>query len=177
MSGITTDQEGMPVVPCDKVHPRIVYLKNAGSQDMGVDGSVSTINFDAGPTASTVWYVYKISLVIQDSELKKPEKFGRIGGGLTNGFNVQTIISSTTRNVTDDPILNNIELGTFFDLDWTASDDSLAADDPVAFFNHKFAVPVKLDGDNTDLFRAQVQDDLTDLDYFFMLIHAYEVVS
>lgn len=139
------------------------HLRNAGSPDMRVNGSVTPVNFDLQINA--LWYLYQLNVIISDAGMTAL-KFGGIAA-LTNGVRIQILASDETL------IIDLHEsTGIKMNIDWfdLASIGSVIQDFPtsdifkVGIPLERGGVPMELKADS--IIRFIIQDDLTALDYF-----------
>ena len=162
-----------PVIPADKVHYNIRFLKNGSNSSMDVNGSSTAQEFTAGPSSGK-WYVTKLEIFMSDSDIEDRTNFGNLSG-LSNGLLIETTIDSTDREIVN--ITNNAEMATIFNHQFNQEDDdALANEDPNFVGTIHFPVPITLDSATFDELKATVRDNLTGLDELLMTITAFEVV-
>jgi len=153
------------------------------SIDLNVDGSVTPKVFGVSPealSAGIAWDITRMMLVISDSSSMDDGKFGGITGGLSNG-----IVFRVKRNGTRDNIFNARTNGDFrlqaYDLQYIDATLGPAGRESLGVrrsFNgpDKNGVAIRLVNDeDPDEFQLIVQDDLTLLDSFHMVIQGHVV--
>jgi len=153
------------------------------SIDLNVDGSVTPKVFGVSPealSAGIAWDITRMMLVISDSSSMDDGKFGGITGGLSNG-----IVFRVKRNGTRDNIFNARTNGDFrlqaYDLQYIDATLGPAGQESLGVrrsFNgpDKNGVAIRLVNDeDPDEFQLIVQDDLTLLDSFHMVIQGHVV--
>jgi hypothetical protein len=151
-----------------------VNVDNAGSEDMNVNGSVTPVVFTAGPGAGEKWYIFELGVTIEDSGNNTVERYGSISG-VTNGTLVEQVISGTAYTFTN--VLNNLNIvETFTDHSFRGVSNSYL--NSPNFFTGKaeLRVAVTLDGDNSDVIRVTVRDNLTGLDQHRFSVEYYRVL-
>jgi hypothetical protein len=154
----------------DHVHPFIdvdnyldTYFLDGSTRDMAVDGSTTAVEYAYTVPAGNVLMATMVNIDIEDgTNAFDPEKFGAIGGGLSNGVEISITPSGESKQVIE-LIKTNRELGTlFYDL--------------VGFFKKdgdyigrwSLARDVGCKGyylDEGDKFSVLIQDDLSGMDY------------
>ena len=151
---------GIPSNPADLV---IGFCVNGSSENMLVNGSVTPIDFDFGPSGSDVYALQELMIVFTADDFE----FDGVSFGpnnyLINGIKICTVIDSvevtlTTIRRNEDflrfpgrpPIVNN-----------TGPKDLLAA-------SFGFGGLVKLRGSDGDLIHLTVQDDLTSVKFKYL---------
>ena len=178
MSNISADRGLLP--SGSKVTIDHNSIKDSGnSSDMNIDGSVTPVNFEYGPPAGEVWFLSAISFIIDDNGTLDGEDFGSIVGGLpsggSNGLKVILRLDSSNNTLTN--IRTNNEIATFFL-------DSTYAGDQAGFLNSKTAFIGKLkidpfvtrNGDDGDLLRVTVQNDLSGVMKLSMSATAWRII-
>ena len=163
-------------IPTIKAHHSVVQLANGAATDMNVNGSVTPVVFSSGPGAGITWYVDSITFQFSDTGASKLNDWGAINGGLTNGLLCESLINSTAR--------------TLFNLKQNRGVVSVFSDGGFAGGNSGFITDANfysgllntfpgftLIGDDGDLIRATVRDDLTGLTSQSMRIHYWMVVT
>ena len=159
----------------EKPHHFVKFLRNGGSKAMAVNGSVTPVVFSSGPPASKKWFVYELQVLISDLKVDSRLKFGDINGGAPNGVLCESFLSSTAREIFN--LNDNSDTAVTFDYEFSSkSDSALANEDALFVGNLKFQNVIVLDGDNSDVIRTTVRDNLSGLDQLRMTIKAYEVI-
>lgn len=143
------------------------FLKNNGSKDMDVNGSVTPVVFSIEHHRSNmVMDIFRVNMVILDAGPAASE-FGGIANGLTNGLVIR-IVDSQGNILIDffdgQTIRNNSDFGLLAGPDWPivtgAGTDAVSVRWTIA----KAGDSVVLN--KGDRFEIVVQDDLTPLDSF-----------
>jgi len=147
------------------------FLKNAGSEDLNVDGSVTPVTFTAGPPTGKKWFIHTITIAMEDASIN----FTKFGGrsALTNGvdFKIEEIGLS---EITLATVKRN---GAFYEFANIVFFESAATDILVAHVQVLINSGTTFELGATDggLVTAVVNDDLTTLNEFTVLIRGYEV--
>ena len=165
------------IAPDQLVIPVTTKLETSGgSEDMGVNGSSTPVDFFDGPPSGQVWYVTGLQLVLIDPGSMDPNDFGSIGG-LTNGFGFVVEINSTEYNVNF--IFNNKDLATELPDRhiFTSIDSGFFTEDDVFIGGMVFNPPITLDGDNSDRMIARVRDNLSNIDHLEVAMQAWRIIS
>jgi len=151
------------------------FLKESGgSSDLNVDGSVTPVTFSAAPPTGKKWFIQSVTLVLEDASINFT-KFGGIPGGLTNGIEIRVKEGG----------LAEATLGTFKtngDFHVFTTDiriDSAATDFLTVNANIKenTGTTLEIADANSEIFKIIVNDDLTTLDRFNVLIKGFEVAE
>jgi len=148
------------------------FLESGGSSTMNIDGSVTPVTFSAAPPTGKKWFIHSVTLVIEDASINFT-RFGGIPGGLTNGIEIRAKEGG----------LAEATLGTFktngdfhvFTTDIridSAATDFLTVD---ANIKENTGTTLELANANSEIFKIIVNDDLTALDRFNVLIKGFEV--
>ncbi len=135
---------------------------NGGSPDMNVDGSITPVEFTAGPTTTNeTWLVTRMSIEMDDNGTQNFGDFGAIVGGLTNGLVFQQILDSTTYSVAN--IQTNSDLVAAFEDVFRGQGNSFISDANYVALKIKFYRPIELNESTNDIFKLIVRDNLTGL--------------
>jgi hypothetical protein len=178
--GITVDafddDDGVLIspIPGDKLVHFSEHLLNSSSKDMAVDGSTVNVEFSSGPGTGVIWYINEIGLSIDDNGNNTPSTFGAISG-LTNGVLIEQQISSTDYEF--DNLVTNLDIIAGF-TDHFLRGQSNAYLNSANFFSGKVELrqAITLVGDDSDIIKALVRDDLTGLNILEMTIEGFMVV-
>ncbi len=136
---------------------------NGGSENLAVDGSVTPVVFTVGPPASEIWYAYIYELVIQDGGNNTSDRYGGIAGGLTNGLVIDQTIDATDHEFVN--IKNNSTIAiNFSDSHLRGQGNSFISSSSYYLGLARLEKPVTLVGDNNDVIKVTVADDLTGID-------------
>ncbi len=149
----------------------IQFLENVGSKIMNVDGSVTPVTFTAAPPTGKTWFVHTITLVIEDGAIQFP-KFGGINA-LTNGLDIKVKESG----LAEETLANIKKNSEFYTFASGITIESAGVDLLIIHFRIKInsGTTFQLTDSNSEFFKAIVNDDLTSIDNFNMLIRGYEV--
>lgn len=149
----------------------LAFLENGGSSDMVVDGSSTPVDFIGSPPTGKIWYIKSIHIIIEDSNINF-SKFGGIGS-LTNGVDFfvtedgqsERTLASIKRNGQFYSFANDVEI------------QSAATDILIARINLgvNAGTTLSLTNSNSEQLKATVNDDLTGLDVFNVLMQGFEV--
>ncbi len=152
-------------LPDETITIAAANFENAGSSDMAVDGSSTSVLFTAGPsTTDETWYVTRLSISMSDNGNAAFNDFGAIASGLTNGVLVEQIINSVAYPIT--LIKNNDELIAGFESRLRGQGNSFINDSGYINGNTMLTVPLTLNESTSDIMRITIQDDLSGLDLF-----------
>lgn len=173
------DDDGILIspVPGACVVHQAAGIENGGSGDMTVNGSSTAVDFTAGPPAGQVWYLRAVTFYIEDPGSADSTDFGSISGGLTNGLDF--IIKAQGTEYAVASITTNIGVVQCFTGDaGTASEEALGFldEDDLFYGNFRTEPFVKLDGDQSDVVKFTVNDDLTALAQLRASIHYWRVI-
>ncbi len=147
------------------------FVTNILSPDLNVDGSVTPVEFTVAPPTGKIWYVYNISLVIQDNAIN----FTKFGGllALTNGVDFKV-----KQNGLSEEVLANIKNnGEFYTFANQVLLESASIDILVIQINTKTntGTTFKLINSQSDNFKVIVNDNLTSINKFQIIVRGYEV--
>jgi hypothetical protein len=163
------------VAPSEKPNHFVSFLENGGSREMAIDGSVTSQIFSVGPAAGEIWYVYELQFLMADLKVEVRDRYGDISGGLTNGLLCESVIGGTPREIFN--VVDNKEVAVIFDYEFSSKTQAgLANEDALFVGNLKFDNVIQLVGDDSDLIRLTVRDDLTGLNSQLMTLKAYEIL-
>lgn len=145
------------------------FVANGAITNMNVNGSVTPVSFTAGPASGKIWYVHSISVSIEDGSMN----FSKFGGlsALTNGFELRV-----KENGAAERLMANIKKnGTFYLYSTDIIFESATTDILVAHINIWESSGTSIKLTYGDYFKGLVQDNLTGIDSFYMLVRGYEV--
>ena len=148
------------------------FLKESGgSPDLNIDGSSTPVTFSAAPPTGKKWFIHSISLVMEDASINFT-KFGGITGGLTNGLEVKVKEGGLA-----EALLGNFKRnGDFFIFTTGVKLESASLDILTIEVNIKVetGTTFELADANSEIFKAIVNDDLTTIGKFNILIRGFE---
>jgi len=147
------------------------FLENVGSSDMRVDGSGTPVTFTTAPPTGKIWYIHTIDVIIEDTGMN----FTKFGGltALTNGVDFKV-----KQNGLSEAALATVNRnGDFYIFANDAFIESSTTDILVAHIRVQIntGTTMKLIDSNSDSFSVVVNDNLTSLDVFQVLLRGYEV--
>jgi len=147
------------------------------SRELKVDGSVTPVIFRLGPVPGVKWHITRIIGSMVHSENPDDAKFGGISDGLTLGMVLRSK-GDVKENVVFNAKTNGEIAERMFDLGY--SDRAGGSGVYGTRFRRSFAgdkngVVIALDGDDNDEIQVIVQDDLTSLDSFHIVIQGHNV--
>lgn len=166
--------------PADYAFTVVGHETCAISEDsLNVNGSVTSVHYYISPPAGTVWDITRVIFSMGDDTAGDEADFGGIADGLTNGI----VLRKTDGDYNN--IFNAKTNGDFgirnFDFEYTA------ATVPQGIYGFKsrrtFAgqnkngVTIRLDGDTGDKIEVIVQDDLTSLAEFKVVVQGHVVTD
>lgn len=149
-----------------------VHLRSGGSADMDVNGSVTPVEFIAGPGTGKKWFVARIIIIMEDVGMNW-SKFGGLAT-LTNGVELEYDSFGVVLDLLDGETLNKNK--DFIEYCYDATIEASSTDILKARWSFSasgtFLVMGNTDG---DLFTVRVNDNLTGLSYFHIVLQGYEV--
>ncbi len=148
-----------------------IHLKNAGSFDMNVNGSVTPVDFLFEPPPNKHVFIARLIIMIEDNNINF-NKFGGISA-LTNGFFIKVTEDGGERDLHDSIIKKNSD---FHMLAYDVSIDSAVTDLlSVRWTFAKAGTFLHLHNDTLDNFKVTIADNLTGLIKFHMTVQGFEV--
>lgn len=162
------------------------FLANGATVNMNVNGAVTPVVFKIQPPAGQVYQLERCILhILDDVAGVKPEDFGGIDGGLTNGCGLHV---STSDDPATDEVLDFFD-GLMFkaNQDWgricydiSEFSGGTGANANTAFQGRftlsKSGQPLFLDGDNSEQLHLEVNDNLTTLVEFTIQVQGRRIV-
>lgn len=147
------------------------YLLNGSSYSMNVDGSSTPVTFQNAPASGKIWYISSISIILEDSSMNF-EKFGGISS-LTNGVDWY----AKENNGSEELLANIKRNGDYYGFATDIIFDSASTDIMVISINlfKSEGTMFKLIGSNSDYIKAIINDNLTSIQRFNVIIRGYEV--
>ena len=149
--------------------------------NLAIDGSSGNIEFIVSPanlTSGTKWDIVRFILQINDTTAMDDGKFGGITGGLDNGIFFR-IKNGITKNIFNAKTNGDLAAHMF---DLTYVDDTFGPSGQYGLRGRRtFAGPskngvvIRLNADTEDVFECVVQDDLTDLTNFQVIVQGHIV--
>lgn len=148
-----------------------VFLRNAGSAEANVNGSVTPVEFSFSPTVKCE--IHRMFVTVRDAGAFASDEYGNIAGGLTNGVEFEATDATGTLDMLDGaPIQTN--------LDWSercydAEPKEYSGTQSVALVARwtfaKSGIPLFMSPG--DLLVIRINDDLTPLLSHRFLIQGY----
>jgi hypothetical protein len=148
-----------------------LYLKNAGSQSMAVDGSVTPVDFDIDFTGISSIEVVRANIYVESGGFISSYTDFMSLSPLVNGIGLSISISGTV--FTDISIKSNTDLLNLFRTDQELrrrnTDQGIGMKNTII---GSFILPTRgaVLRSASDFFRVTINDDLTDLDNIFMTL-------
>lgn len=147
-------------------------VKNSGSSDMDVDGSVTPVEFMAGPGTGKKWYIARMILTIEDESINHI-KFGGLAIPLTNGVDIKITEDGVERTLAEGLIKTNHE---FYQLAYDVTIKSATTDILAMRWTFtKGGTFLRFKNSTSDKFSIIINDDLSALQAFQVIIQGYEV--
>lgn len=159
------------------------HLKNAGSKDLNVNGSVTPVEFAVTSDPGKVLYVTQLRVLLNGTYFElDTQDFRRFGtataGGspLTNGILLNAEQGGIITPLFAEPI---VRTGNFLDYadDFVNLKNSVSAQSDFLSFDFHFEQPVVLPESVNDRVVMAIRDDLTSLDLFQVVVRGYQEVS
>lgn len=155
--------------------PFFEFLKNGANESLVINGATTPQLYSYAPTtANDVWYLYGLSIFIQDNGTPDPDEFGSLGSALTNGLLIQARSKGAVYDISN--CKTNMCLGLAFTehqmippAGWYNNSDSFTGE-------MLFKEPIKLQQSTGDYVRATVRDNLKNLDNFRIKAKCYKVI-
>ena len=148
-----------------------VFLKNGGSNDLVVDGSSTPVTFSAAPGTGKKWYIHSISILFEDTGIN----FNKFGGitALTNGVDLKITEGGESERLG----LNAKKNSDFYEFATAVILQSAATDVLSIRSNIKISqgTTFELKDSLSENVKVVVNDNLTGIDRFNVLVKGYEV--
>lgn len=151
-----------------------VTLQNAGSELLNVNGAVTPVTFQAGPSGSDVWYVESLSILLFDATKQDITEFASLAT-LTNGVLWRQVLSSTSYDIMTSRTNYQLVLQ-FPQIGLDSSAGKFLNVDGAFIASRIFYTPLVLNGATSDKIQAIIRDDLTGIDNFYVGINYYRVL-
>jgi len=158
------------------------FLLNASSKELNVDGSSTPVEFIAGSDDAKTKWLTSARVLFNGTNLEmNTNDFRRFGAAtasqtaLTNGLEFFAIQGGIQTNFFIEPIAR---MGDFF----TYSDDylnivnSISSQSDFLFFDFVFEQPIVIPPGTADRIVMRVNDDLTSIDLFHVIIRGYQEI-
>ena len=150
-----------------------IRLTNGSNDNMAVDGSDTSVEFEIAPPSDEIWRVASWTLYIEDQKGFNITSYGA-NGALTNGMLIQGTFGGVTSNMLSYPIKTNGNIAA------TTNDVKLFTfgnDNDVLTAKWDFTSSgqfVRLDGSQGDKLTVVVRDDMTFLSKQHILANGYK---
>ena len=177
---IPETSKGLPPEDLSNLRLYRDFLKNAGSEDLNVDGSTTPVEFSiAAEEARTIWLT-GVRFLFEGNNLEmNTQDFRRFGTAttsntaLTNGVLFRVEQSGETVNVVAEPI--GI-MGDFFSYadDYLNLINAVSSQSDFLYFDFDFDKPIVLAEGGSDKIFVTIQDDLTAIDKFQIIARGYQ---
>ena len=181
---VSVDPE--PRVQRQNIIPFRSYFENAGSSNMNVDGSVTPVEFEIGPSKTRDRFISMISFLIADANAIL-SKFGNITA-LTNGLRFFYEREAVGEIDLHEGLTTNWDVvrmcggtpafGTAVDA-FRAKNVVGASEGYIPMFDMKLMMPpygLKIDQESKQRLAFSVQDDLSDIDALDVIAYGFEVI-
>lgn len=161
---------------------RDFFINSSGSPNLNVNGSVTSVPFNFSSTTGKIRYVTSLRFIFNDGNMDmstsgQARRFGDAAAapGLTNGLTmtisqggiITNVFASTVQNIGD--FLNYAD-------DFVNIIDAISNGVDFLSFDFKFEQPIVLTTDNLDTITITVQDNLTAVDFFQILVRGYQEI-
>lgn len=162
------------IAPPSKIVHSQTNVLNSGSSSLAVDGSTTPVVFTAGPPSGETWYITELGIVIEDSGNNTVDRYGALTA-LTNGTLIEQVVDSTAYTFSN--LFNNIDIVESF-TDHSFRGVANAFLNSPNFFTGKVSLkePVTLVGNNSDVIKVTVRDNVTGLDQHRISIEYFKVL-
>jgi len=153
--------DGVDIRTYNKIIYELVDLENAGSNAMNVDGTSPNISFKYIPAAGEVRYLDSIIFFLLDPGTMAHNVFGALGSALTTGLKIKVKVGGT--EYTNKDIVDNVDVLMAFPnvVNTGQSATAFLNEEDYFFGSWLFSKPLKLEGDDGDLVKIIIRDDLT----------------
>lgn len=157
------------------------FLQNGGSVDMNVDGSATPVEFiHEADTGIAKWITGVRFLFHSDNMELDTNDFRRFGAaaiapGLANGLTFFVLQGGTQTSFFPDPVKAVGDFMSYAD-DYTNFINSVGTQTDFLSFDFKFDEPVALPEGSEDKIVVKVEDNLTALDLFKVIVRGYQEV-
>lgn len=156
------------------------FLENGGSADANVDGSTTSAEFIIESSLNRNLWVTSVRFLFEGVNLEmNSNDFRRFGNAtsantsLTNGLLFRSIQSGETAELFADPVGFMGDFFTYAD-DYLNLINSVGSQEDFLSFDLDFEKPVVLAEGGSDSLRLVIQDDLTGIDKFQVLVRGYQ---
>ena len=147
------------------------FAMNGSSIDLNVDGSVTPVDFTVEAPSGKIWYIHRVTILIEDIGTS----FARFGGitSLTNGVDFKI-----SQNGLSEELLGNIKKNSEFYLfskniiSESSTTDLLVIHIDIKELSGSVFI---LNETLNDIFTVTINDNLTGLNTFRVLLNGYEV--
>ena len=160
------------------------FLRNSsGSREMNVDGSSTSVEFYITSDIEKVKYITGTRFILKGTyfevDTQDFRRFGLATAGstpLTNGFDLVAYQGGLEVNVFSDTIT---QMGDFFNDadDYTNLKNSVGSQEDFLSFDFNFTQPIVLAPGTPDKVALTIQDDLTNIDEFRVIVRGYQEVG
>ena len=156
------------------------FLENGGSADANVDGSTTSVDFTIESSLNRNLWVTSVRFLFEDRSLEmNTNDFRRFGTAtaantaLTNGLLFQAEQGGESVNLFADPVVYMGDFFTYAD-EYLNLINSVGTQEDFLSFDLDFEKPVVLAEGGSDSLRLVIQDDLTAIDKFQVLVRGYQ---
>jgi len=153
-------------------------LKDGETINMKVDGSITPKEFKFAPPAGEIWIIEGLRIFLLDGGVMAHNVFGGLAAALDVGFTVEIKKSQYEGGIESviSSIKDNVDLLTAFSTNISTGNSTSAFlnDDDWFMGTLKFGSPIRLCGDEGDLIKIVIKDDLTGITRFESTVMAWE---
>lgn len=158
-------------------------LNSSSSKDLNVDGSVTPVEFSVSSEDGKVLYVTHIRVLLNGTYFEMgTQDFRRFGtattGGaaLTNGITLQAIQGGVTTDLFADPITRTGDFFNYSD-DYINLYNAVGSQEDFLSFDFDFEQPIVLPEAVEDKLVMTINDDLTSIDLFQVIVRGWQEVE
>ncbi len=153
-------------------------FNDSGVKNLGINGSVTPVDYSIGPTAGEIWIVSYATLLLIDPGTMTDSVFGSLASPLTNGLQILSTIDTVERQSTN--LFDNRDVIQCFN-GGIAGQSSPAGNTGFLETEDYSTGRMCLDdmiliGDQGDKLITRVRDDLSTIQFLGLSVHAYQLI-
>jgi len=156
-------EANISALPATPVEYKIVKLLNGSSPDMDVNGSSTPVEFDYTPDTDEVWYVERITFVLEDTGSPEPDDFGTISGPLSNGCLLEVQSNGNTIELAN--VTSNLEIVQSFANESYGDSNGILGSGASYKGSILFRNPFIIQDSTSDFIRMTIRDNITGLNF------------
>lgn len=149
-----------------------LHLLNSGSSDMTVDGSTTPVEFSLTPPSGKKWFISRVIISMEDTNMSW-KKFGSLTP-LTNGVSASFLLDSVSHDLLDGATFKENASFTKYCYDAEINTDTTDILRARWTFS-KSGTFIELRNNTSDKIAVTINDDLTSLDSFQIIMQGHEV--